>query len=291
LLPDAIAVLRDLGLDDAFWPAHSTPIHSVHHCRAPPPAVASTTPAKRCNAFTWDLELDINHAPLGPHVHALAAAAPYKSLQLEKVLGKGAVIRKTCRRALLTALLKLVSRDKILFDCLVVSCKEQARLAQVTFARHGSTASISVPVAVGADGVYSVCRREVEARSEADTTASQRPCSPTPCSDAHEMCYRGTFSIDPQQQQQLPHPFLRSQIADLLVKDDFQKPRSLTIFHEERTARQFGFGYLNETGTVGYWWVREPFEGSPSEVKSLQRVRSGSSPPSSWPEPIRSMCI
>ncbi|KAI9221621.1 hypothetical protein BC828DRAFT_380506 [Blastocladiella britannica] len=250
---------------------------------------------QRQTEFTVEDEVS-NHLTLAPMVHALAATTPLKSLNVENIVGKGHALRMTNRRSLMIHLQELVPREKILFESQVLQCNERRNMVEVIFTKCNVMASVTVPVVIGADGVRSVCRRTIETAK----SGAQPPENAIPRYSG-EICFRGSFALSQPvfpttstldgvtNPVDLATLAMRRRVEDLIIKADFQKPHSVTLFHDRGT--RFSFGFLNEVGSMGYWWVREPFDGTREEFRALQHKRPGDAPPASWPEPLRSMYL
>ncbi|KAI9179037.1 hypothetical protein H9P43_005699 [Blastocladiella emersonii ATCC 22665] len=311
LFPAAISILSELGFDDAFWPEHSSAVRNVHLCKAhdlagataaeqraaaaaaaasscadphrrgsssstspPPPSSASlaspppTPPQLRAAEFVPPL-LASKPTPV---------VSPMKTLNMDKILGPGEVMRMTNRRSIMTALQRLVPRSKILFDSSVIQCTENDNHIEVMFTHKHVFSSLTVPVVIGADGVRSVCRRLIAATlggdAELDAASSRY---------AGEICYRGSFSLTSAEHDPARAALLR-QIEDLLIRDDFHKPHSMSLYYDR--ARRFSLGFLNETGSLAYWWVREKWAGSREAFRALQHKQPDMP---HWPALLRAL--
>ncbi|ORZ36914.1 hypothetical protein BCR44DRAFT_1431977 [Catenaria anguillulae PL171] len=236
------------------------------------------------------------------HLDTIVLADPIKSLNMENVLGTGQCMRMTNRRSLMSQLMTMVPREKILFESSVIQCTENDNHVELVFTYQHAFASLVVPMVIGADGIKSVCRQlttqyRAETLAAAATDTSSKPSSSSvPNSSpryAGEICYRGSFPLPQEERAQREDAndpakaLLRRQLHKLMIKDDFHKPRSMSLYYDKE--RRFSFGFLNEIGSYGYWWVREKWQGSREAFKAKQLKREGEEPPAHWPEPLQSM--
>ncbi|KAJ3353543.1 hypothetical protein GGF32_002958 [Allomyces javanicus] len=301
LYPTAIQVLVEMGISDSFWPGFSTPVKRVHICRAnelastsAPPDVArhaGSAPAFGPNQYAnpvhhelratllgQSVAADLPTAPLSPAqaaIHTLTVPTPMKSLSMDNILGENQIMRLTNRRALMRELQRLVPREKILFGASTIALNEHPSHVEVMFTYQSAFASISVPVVIGADGVRSVCRHLVQKMPG----GMARPPRYT-----GEICFRGSFAFGINENDSPTIAALKAQMADLLIKEDWQKPNSTSLYFGDN--RRSSWGFLNEAGTAAYWWVRESYSGSRDEFAELKRKRDDKP---EWPEPLRSM--
>ncbi|KAI9188440.1 hypothetical protein H9P43_002831 [Blastocladiella emersonii ATCC 22665] len=310
LFPAAVRILSDLGFNEAYWHEHSSVVEHVHLCRArsadeqqQQPGLSSPRHANHNHRNSYHLDSAALRAAQA-QIHAMVGAPPLKTLNMEKVLGPGQFMRMTNRRSLMTALQRMVPRSKILFDTSVIQCTENENHVELVFTHRNAISALTVPVVLGADGVKSVCRQLIEAarqqRHPADAAAPPPPLSAPRY--VGEICFRGSFALNPDavpaddfqngglqrrayvDEQHPAHATVLRHVEELLLKDDFHKPASMSLYYDR--DRRFSFGFLNETGSLAYWWVREKWAGSRDEFRALQRKLADKP---DWPEPLRSM--
>ncbi|KNE62320.1 hypothetical protein AMAG_07551 [Allomyces macrogynus ATCC 38327] len=313
LYPTSIQILSELGVPATFWPEHSSPVKSVHICRAktakdtaltaaaghsrpvapmppasgngkyhdPVHAAASNSLVSLADTIKMGAAAQSGYGgdaplltPAQAAISTLAAPPPIKTLNFDNILGEHQVMRMTNRRALMRELQRLVPRSKCLLGATVIQLTEQAKHIELIFTYQSAFAQLTVPIVIGADGVKSVARQTVQ--RGANNMAR-------PPRYAGEICWRGSIDFTKDEKDPVLAA-LKAQLSDLFVKEDWQKPNSVSLYYAR--DRRSSWGFLNESGSVGYWWVRERWAGSRDEFTAMQRKQEDMP---QWPEPLRSL--
>lgn len=212
------------------------------------------------------------------------------------VEGEGEPFQLVGRKALMSSLLPLLREGTVRRSSRVVGAEQtftpREQAASVYVTKIGDAAGVCSPVEkrlcrvlVGADGIHSVCRREV---SVAATTVADGdghytlPSAATPTSSPRfggEVCYRGV--LDLKEGSAAAAAGLRR----LFEEKEKQWPGSMGVVYGDRI--RFSWGYLDGSRETGYWFVKQLTEKDSSGVQDS----SGQSPREklgeAWPEPLR----
>lgn len=305
-----------------FWEQKTYPVHlvrmaKVSKARGPPESNGSPPGVSKAGP-----EVDGNAT-------ATTEPAPEEVLKVVDmdavVLGEGEPFQLVGRKALMTALLSLVEERaglergaRVLRAEQVLTPRGQFATAVVVGAEAAGSkgpggGSASGPasrdvaegetepprqeerpcrVLVGADGIHSVCRREVLAA--ADPTKAYpggfsgdhpRPAAGGASTSGPryggEVCFRGVLDLKDDSDPAM------AGLRGLFEDDEERKPGSMSVVYGDRI--RFSWGYLDRARETGYWFVKQLTDEKDGVVER-GRGPEGSEGKyqARWPEPLRS---
>lgn len=227
------------------------------------------------------------------------------------VEGTGEPFRLVGRRVIMSSLLPLLEAGRLRRGARVVRAEQSSPLrtpmatacvvntsvsreAASNASAGGEQQPIVCRVLVGADGIHSVCRREVAAvasslatgagvggtdslsYSGASSVAAAGAAGPR---DGGEVCYRGVLDFKAGS--------AAAELRSLFEEDEERCPNSMSVVYGDRI--RFSWGFLDGARQTGYWFVKQLTEkgggkgGSGDGEETGQSDRLGED----WPEPLR----
>lgn len=239
------------------------------------------------------------------------------------VEGTGEPFRLVGRRAVMSSLLPLLEEGRIRRGVRVVRAEQSlpprrptatacvvrqnnTSVARETAAADASSGggeqqqSIACRVLVGADGIHSVCRREVAAAASAlaaAVAAGEGEDGATNLSysgaasvaaaaagggasgprDGGEVCYRGVLDFRAGS--------AAAELRTLFEEDEKRRPNSMSVVYGDRI--RFSWGFLDGARQTGYWFVKQLSEKGVGRGDDGQEEGKDERLIEGWPEPLR----
>jgi len=137
----------------------------------------------------------------------------------------------------------------------LVDIKEQADGVTVTIqSKDQAIKQIRGKIIVGADGINSICRKMISSGKNKESIRY-----------SGEVCYRGVVDLNQD---------IKS-LRELFQQNEKSKPHTMSIYYG--TGIRASWGFINETCTKGFWWIK---------VKS-EKEEVVSHEVSNWPQPLK----
>ncbi|CAM9183008.1 unnamed protein product, partial [Hapterophycus canaliculatus] len=310
LWPAATKVLKELGVGSTestesdglvdlsdFWGRKTYPVRSVRICKVEK-GEKTTSPQD-------PVTLPASGSSKGNGVSGLAAAAKQAVLtkvDMDTVVDdEGEPFRLVGRKAVMSALVSLVEKDRIRRGVRVVKAQQSippgemiatAHIARTTGGAGDEAERLDCRVLVGADGIHSVCREEVSKsvamlnvfRDESGNVHSINSGGPAAAGsavpavraadarDGGEICYRGVLDL------REGSPAAAAGLRAMFEEDEERRPSSMSVVYGERM--RFSWGYLDKSRETGYWFVKQLTGGKGQDSQPLGQ---------GWPEPLRTL--
>ncbi|KAI9189495.1 hypothetical protein H9P43_000928 [Blastocladiella emersonii ATCC 22665] len=198
----------------------------------------------------------------------------------------GEQFRLVARSPLMTALADQLGDDDVLYGARVLDLDERQDHILVRYAYQDVEHTVRARLVIGADGVQSVCRRAMLANAARPIVSNDDHVAPAASLSAvgnsepryaGEVCYRGLIDFTD------PDPAVQALRREFEAVDE-QRPHSMPLLYG--VGLRASFSFINETKTVGCWWVKEASDERYS-VQGVGGWRARRKEVCNWPEPLR----
>lgn len=295
-----------------FWGQNTYPVQLVRICKVDKLSQEQHHQARASSSKSTAVPEGVEGKVQAGSVFANPPDKVLTKVDMDAVVeGTGEPFRLVRRRAIMSSMLPLLELGRIRRGARVVRAEQSspprtptatacvvstpvAREAASDASAGGEQQTIVCRVLVGADGINSVCRREVVAVASAlaagtggdgATSLSYSGGSPVAAAgasgprDGGEVCYRGVLDFKAGS--------AAARLRALFEEDEERYPNSMSVVYGDRI--RFSWGFLDGARQTGYWFVKQLTEkgrgkgGSGDAEETGQNDRLGEE----WPEPLR----
>ncbi|PRP81745.1 hypothetical protein PROFUN_10845 [Planoprotostelium fungivorum] len=248
LWPSSIKILKELGVEPRLWSENSYVVYMTK----------------------------ISEDQRGQEHHDVM-----KQIDMEEVVhGTGESFRLVGRAAIMGSLKRLhaaITRaGSIVYNARAIHIEQTEDRVRVEIKENTGDGSVTRELigrlVIGADGVNSLCRRIINADQTSHSAMRY----------SGEVCYRGVSRIsrDPTDQVSCNgcDQLKKQQISQLYLRDEGQKPNSMTILHGD--GFRASWGIIDGISTRGYWWIKIKSETPDT------RIMASTTDISKWPHPF-----